>query len=344
MYYLAYPSKASGSSVNNRVLVFDLLSNAYSVDLLSLNAFCTFNAGSDWDVLYSGSSSSGKVYAHTLAPNEIVSKTHSDFTGTFTNARYLPTRWGGDTDSPVIEISRTATVNGLSGTINNLVGTIDRAATTGDYLSPVFNIPIYSLDKAYWNERFPSASGDVIFTIRAASSEAGITTIPWSSEYTNPSGSDISGYTADATTPYLQYYLSLTTGNVLDTPIVYKANGYVVKILYNAQGSAGETTIPLHWISGWSNFGYPLNDKLLRKINVYYESESAGTLALKFENYEGESDTFSIDLSKYQNFYEEYFTDGALRGRRFKLDVSESSLKKLRIKEIDLIFDLEPAV
>ena len=78
-YYMTYTSGEGGLSTNDRVLVYDLLSNSYAIDKLSINVFCAFNSGTDWGVLYSGSSTNGKVYAHSRSSYELIHGTHSDF-------------------------------------------------------------------------------------------------------------------------------------------------------------------------------------------------------------------------------------------------------------------------
>ncbi len=339
VYYLSYTSKSSGSSTNDKILVFDLLSNAYSIDTFGVNCFTIFNSGSDWDVLYSGGSNSGKVYIHANPSYEIKHSKHSDFTGTFTNSRYIPVSVGGDSDNPVIEISRTATIDSLTGNINSMTGTIDRDSFTGNYISQALEVSASSYDKIYWNEDLGSG-GNITFAIRSSATEDGLTLASWSSEYTNPDGSDISGLTANT---YVQYRTSLTTGSYTYSPELYKSNNYVIKLTYLKEGSTGETTIPFHWKSGWLDLGYPHAKKTLKKVICYHEGTS-GTLTLKFTNYEGDSDTFNINLSTYPTQYSEYFTTGKFLGQMFNLDISNSDLNSLVIKKIILVFDVEPFV
>jgi hypothetical protein len=339
-YYLAYPSKATGSSTNNRVLIFDILSNAYDIDKLSVNCFTAFNSGTDWDILYYGSSTDGKVYSYAEQTYEVVHNKHSDFTGTFTNARYIPTTAGGDANNPVIEIARTGDVDSMSGTIDNLTGTIDRDSLTGTYVSQGLNIGASTYDKLYWNESMVSGGDDVTIAIRSASTEAGLSSASWSSEFTDPSGSDISGETAD---DWVQYRISLTTDDYGHSPTVYRANNYNVKLTYRKLAATTETSIPIHWKSGWTDLGYPGYVKSLKKIYVYHEG-TAGTLTLTFSNFEGDTDTFNIDLSTYPNSYTEYFTAGKFIGELFNLDITNDDLNSLEIKKIIVIFDVEPLV
>lgn len=89
-YYMTYMSRKSGETTNNRVLVYDLLTKAYVIDLLNINAFTVFRSGTDVEALYSGASGSGNVYAHNETIKEVVHKTHDDLSGTFDDMRYIP--------------------------------------------------------------------------------------------------------------------------------------------------------------------------------------------------------------------------------------------------------------
>lgn len=345
VYYLSYASKQSGTSTNNRILLYDLLSNAFSIDLFSSNVFCTLNSGTDWGMLYSGSSTDGKVYSHTNVPNEVVHKSHSDFTGSFNNTRYIPVNstsgvpLGGIADDPVIEISRTELISEMSGNISSQTGSIGRSVNTSNYTSPVMQLGATSFDKIYWNERFPSSGGDITFAIRANTTNATCNASSWSDEFTNPSGSDISAITANE---YVQYRATMNTTDMAYTPTLYKANGYVVKLLYKKTGIRSESTVPLHYRSGWFDLGSPVK-KSLTKIYVFHEG-TTGTLTLKFSNFEGDFDTFNINLAEYPYSYSEYFTTGKLVGELFNLDITETSLNPVKIKKIILIYKDEPFV
>ncbi len=341
IYYLAYTSEKTGASVNDKVLIFDLLSNAYSIDLLSLNAFCAFNSGSDWGVLYSGSSTNGKVYAHSQTVHEVIHKTQSDFAGTWDTMRYIPTRWGGDINSPVLEIAWTQSIDTLTGIVNNMAGDVNRPGTSGTYFSQVLQLGASSFDKLYWNESIPASGGDVSLAIRTGATATACTLAAFSSSFNDPTGSDISGVTPN---DFLQYKIAMTTSNIDYTPNVYNANNYVVKLTYNLEGVSTESSIPFHLKSGWVDMGASAFEKSLRSIYCWYESEGTGTLTLKFENDVGDSDTFSIDLKEHPSYYEERFTGGSLKGKLFDLDIIENSLKDLRIKRIVVKYDVEPII
>lgn len=343
-YSLAYTSSKSGGTVNNRVLVLDLLSKAFSIDTLSINAFTVLKGGSDVEILYSGGSASGKVYAHSDSTKEIIHRRHSDFTGTFTEMRYIPTDADGDAESPVLELSRTATIDALVGTIDSLTGTIDRSSLTGNYISQPLTVGASRYDKIYWNETSPTSGSNVTFAVRSAATVDSLGAGPWiawSSEYSDPSGSDISANTANAV---IQYRASLTTDDLSFTPTIYKANNFNIKLTYNIAGATDETAVGMRWHSGWLDLGLPGRKKQLRKMYIRYDSASTGTLNFNLSTYDGHSDSYAIDLTTYPSEYVEYFHEGSFLGELFLLDITESSLNAFKIKSIILVFDVEPLV
>ena len=337
-YYLTYTSEKVGTTTNNRILVLDLISNAYAIDTISVNCFCAFNSGSDWGVLYSGDSNDGDVFAHTSAIQEVIHRRHSDFSGTFTDARYIPTAWGGDAESPVIEISWDDTIDDLSGSIDSQSGDVNRDTTHGTYVSPVLYLQSSAFDKLYWNETIPGAGGDVTFQVRSGASSAACQTASWGTAVTDPTGSDISGETANT---YVQYRVSLDTTDIDYTPTVYKVGNFVVKLGYFQEGSAVESSVPLRWRSGWTDLGYPTQTKELTKFYIYHEGED-GTLTVTFENFEGDTDSFEIALNEYTSHYFEYFTGGEFIGEKFRVDITNDDLNDLKIKEVGVLYDVAP--
>jgi hypothetical protein len=331
-YYLTYASKKTGVANNNRILIYDLITNAFSTDIISANCFATFNSGTDWDTLYYGSSTDGKVYNYTFQAYEVNHRKHSDFAGTFTNARYIPTAVGGDANAPVIEIARTATIDSLVGTIDSLVGTIDRGTLTGFYTSDSLNLAASSYDKLYWNEELKSSGDNITLAIRSATSDSAITSATWSSEYSDPSGSDISALTAD---DWMQYRISLTTDAYTHSPNLLN----YVRLTYFKEAASSETSIPMRWRSGWWDF-LPGYKKILRKIQVYYVG-NVGTFNIKFENSKSETDTFAINMNDNPDFYESYFVNG-LTDELFRVDITNNDLNSLTIRKIVLTMDIYP--
>lgn len=495
MYYLAYAAEETSVAHNDRVLVFDLLSNAYSIDLLNINCFTAFNSGDDWGTLYGGGSDTGKVYSFEKTDNRILHRRHDDFVGLWDDMRYIPESIGGDSQSPVLEIARTETIDELTGTIDALVGSIDRQDKQGDYVSQVMAIDAISFDKLYWHETIPLTGGDVTIKLRTSSvneqnlilndcfefwdnapainiinapndwtaaststtviacqsdtttiygniysarvnTEATITQVllngtnyqgktlvfdawtncastiadkayieiddgistarayrhslvtgwentattlainatatsitlrcallsnadapayfdkvmcleassatnnwtDWSSAYTNPTGSDISGETMNS---YLQYLIEMNTYNESYTPNILERDGYAIKLTYNKEGVAQTNNIPMEWRSGWLDFNKPMYTKVLRQIIVYHEG-TEGELTITFENFDGDTDEFVIDLAQYPNRYREYFTTGAFTGRFFRITVDNDDDNELKIRRLEIIYDCNP--
>jgi len=498
MYYLAYTSLASGESFNNRVLALDTIRKAYTIDLLNISSFASFNSGSDWGILYAGASDSGNVYAYSQDINEVVHKRHSDFVGLWDDMRYIPTAVGGDANDPILEISRTETIDELVGTINSMTGTIDRQDYIGHYTSQPLTVTASSFDKLYWNETNPSGNsvtfqirtsatgdnnllhndsfefwdngpyqptsveepndwlftqggtggaatasttethvgtysakltkpntGNTIITRKLAATayrgqamtfkgwmksantvnkkvyfevndgatvrqyhytnsaaweqastsltvSATANTIStmcvinsdanavayfdqvmlvngttnnndwsaWSSAYTNSSGSDISGVTG---ANYVQYLINLTTDDLTETPKIVKQGGFNVRILYNKEGTAAATDIPMHWTTGWIDFGQPSKPKILRSLETYHLGTS-GNLVITFTDFEGDTDVFTIDLAADSNKYKAYFTNGAMRGTLFKVDIEATGIIPVRVDKLIVHMDVEPYV
>jgi hypothetical protein len=340
-YYLTYTSKKSGGSSNNRVIVFDTLSKGYSIDTLNINVFHVLKSGSDVEILYSGGSATGKIYAHSDSTKEIIHRRASDFTGTYTEMRNRSI----DSEDPELELARTATIDALVGTIDSLTGTIDRSSTTGNYISQPLTVGASRYDKIYWNETLPTAGSNVTFAVRSAATVDSLGNGPftsWSSEVSDPSGSDISANTANAV---IEYRISMTTDDLAYTPTVYKGNNFNVRLTYAIAGATDETTIPITWRSGWLDLGSPTYKKQLRKIIVDYDSASTGTLNIGFETYgDGNSDSFAIDLANYPSEYIEYFANGSLLGELFRITITESSLNPIKVKSIRVVYDIEPNV
>lgn len=348
IYYLAYTSSSSGASFNDRVLKLNLISNTYTIDLLPIASFCTFSSGSDWDVLYATVSGEltprGTVVAFSETVHDVVHRRHPDFSGTWDDMRYIPTRWGGNINNPELEIARIETIDNLTGTIDNLTGDINREDTDGNYISQVLDLGADSFDKLYWHETIPDTGGDVEFYLRSAAASTDLTIggTNWGSAFSDPSGSDVSSVTAHR---YAQYKIELSTDDIDYTPTVHGTGGYVVKLTYDLEGTALESTIPMRLTTGFDDYGYKGHTKKLTKLYVFYEATSAGgTLTLEFSNQDGDTDTFDIDLTTYPTEYIEYFTDGAFLGEKIKLDINERSLNDLKIKRIYTIYDVEPLI
>jgi len=343
-YYMAYTSAASGATANNRVLIYDLLSKAYSIDTSNIGIFSTLRGGNDIEILYAGDVANGNIYSYTSGAHDIINKTQADFSGSFTNAWYLPFAGGGDSQNALLQIARLATIDALVGTIDSLTGTIERNTLTGSYISPPYTVGASSLNNIYWNETLPTAGSAVTMAIRTAptvDSLGNASWSAWSSEYSNPSGSNISAVSANNV---VQYRISMTTDTYASTPTVYSNNIYAVDLSYSTIQANGETTIPVEWTSGWLDLGAPAYKKGLQKIYIQYESGGTGNMTVKLNNYTGRSSTFNVDLQANPSEFIEYFTNGMFIGELFNIDIIENSLNPLKIKRILITYNIQPLV
>lgn len=293
-YQLSYTSNESGDTANNRVLIFDVVRNAYALDYKNIDSYCVMGGGSDTGILYSGSSGTdGTVYAHEYGESILAKRYASEFNaGTFTTARVYNTE-----KNPIMEIAWTITIDEAVGTIDTHAygadAIIDRPATSGTWVSPTYYLNASSLDKLYWNESLGS-TGDVTFQIRTGATAGACAVAAWSAAFTDPNGSDISGLTANV---YLQVKINLTTSNILYSPELYVSNGYLFRITYLKAGSTYESDFLSEWQSGWNDFDLPGYRKLIERIKVFYIADE-GTMTVGYMNERGDlSHTFDIDMS-----------------------------------------------
>ena len=294
-YYLAYTSQAAGGTDNNKVLVYNLTRDAYSIDTKAINVFEAFDSGDDIGMLYHGSSETdGYVYVDDGSTKFISTRLKSDFDlGTFDDARAI-----GTESNPELEISWDITIDEAVGTIDThsygASAIIDRPDTDGTWTSQIYNINARELEKMQWHENLENNVGDVTFQVRCAAASAGIAAASWSTAVTTPSGSDLTGLTADN---YCQVRSNLSTTDITVTPNLYKKGNYVWKMYYQEAGSTSEPAFTSEYRSGWLNFGVPGYKKLITRIKVYYQGDT-GSLTFNFRNDQDDVDrTFTIDLT-----------------------------------------------
>jgi hypothetical protein len=352
-YQLAYQSKDTGSGVNDRVLILDTVRNSYVIDTKKISVFEVFGSGDDFNTLYSGSSDTdGMVFAHTLTPANLTLRYLSDFeAGTADSIVY-----NGTEDDPSLEIGWGVDIDSVTATLDSYTdATIDRPGTTGTWLSPPFNIRASSLEKLYWNEDLNSY-GDVTFAVRTAASEAAISSASWSSEFSNPAGSDISGVAGNE---WLQLRATLTTSNIQYSPNIFLNDNFVIKLAYNRTGSDLEDDFLTLWQGGFDNLGnkqYENSPKRIKQYIIYYEG-TEGTISVTTNNEENTvSHTFDIDLSVlpadsssdnyYGNNTQKIFsyipsvTDTLPTGRQLQFTVSSSGTTQWKINKLIVIYDI----
>jgi hypothetical protein len=358
-YQLAYTSRSTGATHNDRVLVYDTTRDAYSVDTRNVNCFATFSSGTDFGILYEGASdTTGRIFAQEAATPILIKNLKSELdAGTFS-----ATVSSGEETSPVLSIGEDETIDGGSaGTIDTETGIIDRLATSGTWTSPAYQINATGLTLLQWNEDLNSY-GDVTFQIRTGATLGALAAASYSSSFTNPAGSDISAVTASV---YIQVKISLSTSDITVTPELYVNDGYMFKITYERSGDEAETTIPSIWESGWRDFQAPGFKKWIRRIKVFYRGTD-GTMTVNYRNDQDDVDnSFTIDLSQdpsantvtlgednYQGdntnkIYVHYTpantaTQGAPVGQFWKLNITESGTTVWNVDKIEVLYAVEP--
>ena len=351
-YYLGYTSSSSGATSNNRVLMYDLLSKSFNIDTSNIGIFTVEKGGNDIEVLYAGDSNNGNVYSYTNGTRDIRNVTQADFSGTFTNAWYLPVAGGGDPQNALITLANTTTVDALAGTIDSLCGTVQYGCSYGgSYVSPPYDVNAVSYNDIYWNETLPTAGSSVTMQVRSATADSAINSATWCAPVSNPSGSNISSCAGGAVT---QYKINISTDTLSNSPTIYSTNNYVVDLSYNISQGASETTIPFEWKSGWLDFAAPAYKKSLQKIYIEYASAGTGTMNVQINNWTstgtqtnynyGTPVNFSINLATNPSEYIEYFPNGQYNGELFNIDITESSLNALQIKRIVFMYSIQPLI
>jgi len=359
-YHLAYTSSSSGSTTNNRVLVYDQVRDSWVKDTKEIKTFTAFDAGTDFGVLYMGSATTdGKVYADEGAPSILLKRYSSEIDlGTFDDvANY------GTEGTPTIELAWDLTIDNWSGgTIDDLTGDIDRPTTTGTWVSPIFQINADGLVLLYWNETLGS-TGNVTFAIRSASTSGGIAAASYSSEFTSPSGSDVSGLTANL---FTQIRISLSTTDIDFTPQIFVSSGYLFKMDYTKSGVTTETSIFSLWQSGWTDLDVKGYKKFIHRFKVFY-SGTSGTMTFNYKNDEGDVDnSFTIDLSVNPTTnvvsageYDHYEGDNTNKiftfyppansettrsaiGHYFMFKVTEPGNKDWSLRNVELLYTVQP--
>lgn len=289
-YYLAYTSSESGSSVNDKVLLFNLSRDAYVEDSMKVNSFAAFDSGDDAGVLFSGSSDvDGTVYAHA----DSYSKLGYRHLSQVVDGTLYRTLSSGEEQTPMITLGDNTHWEDLGTGAWEDSGdwTWTMRYQAGTWTSPVVQINAASLDKLYWNEAL-GASGDITFAIRTGATAVDCAAAAWSSEVTTPSGSDISGITANA---FVQIRASLSTTSWTETPSIFVTDSFMIRMTYKKSGIDTEPSYLSFWQTGLTNMGSE-SPKRIKEFQVYY-SGTSGTMTITYVSDAGVERSFDIDLS-----------------------------------------------
>lgn len=366
-YRLAYASTQSGASSSNRVILYDMVRNDFVKDTENINVWAIFGSNGDFGGLYSGSSGAdGNILAQSQQPTELIVKYLSDFnSGTFSNTASFGTQ-----TQPVVSLSLPTWANWNVEWKNMGSSTWQANAQPGTWISPIYQINASALSTVQWNTSMPSGTSDTI-AVRTASTSAGISSASWSSEFSNPGGSNISAVSANN---YIQIRITFNTNNLGITPSVYVQNNYAIELIYSPAQSSAETTIPTTWTSGWmdlvtSPYLFYMSNfpKSIKEIDVYYEG-TQGSLNVNIQNLKGDSsEEFTVSLSNPIDQIS-YFGPGTsepvgspgnymvyvwkapingsgglsgLYGDKWMLNLSESGNTAWRVERIAIRYDLQ---
>ncbi len=359
-FSLSYTSDASGESANNKVLVYDLIRDAYVVDSKKINSFASFSAGDDYGVLYSGSSGAdGNIYAHEFSQPTLKLRYKSEFDeGTFDDARVIGTEklpvmelaWDCTIDGWLTELqTKNASINTIDDIITYLPNAIiDRPDTDGTWVSPVYDLNVNTFDKLYWNETLDVA-GDVTFQIRTDDNLAFSSPSGYSTAVSDPTGSDISGVTGER---FVQIRANLSTTDIDFSPELETISGFMIRMTYFKAGGTKESAFLTKYDSGFKNFGAS-NWKFLKRMRVFYTG-ILGTIEIRSYNQDGTDITFSIDLSVdpdaisddgytgnneskvYTHYYQANEEGEAPIGRYWRFEMTDESTNSWAVQKLEI--------
>lgn len=360
-YRMSYTSVATGSGVNDRVLLFDIVRNSYTKDTENINVWALYNSADDYGALYSGSSTTnGIILSHSTQPTSLIYRYQADLdAGTYTNT--ISSNATGDPNDLQLSLGQVTWANATGAWNAQGSQTWQVSASPGTWVSGISQINASSFSKLYWNQ-FLQTSGTATIAIRTADTAANIPAAAWSSEFSNPAGSDISGVSANR---FIQVRVRLGTSDFTTTPYLYIQDNFMIKLVYSQTGSSAETAIPSTWNTGWLDLvsSFPLSNypKTVREIDVYYNVPVGATGSMNFtiQNLKGTySQQFTIDLSQqqltnpnvfgYQDFHVyRWLPAGAgqnLVGDKFLVQLSENSLTQWKVQRIVFRYGVNPYV
>jgi len=339
--YLAYTDRASNVTYNNRVLLYDTLTDNFSIEHKKIDSFCTLSGSDDWGEIYYGDSQNGFVYKEeTTISGEVFSKL-SEFrpSGTLSNLFVF-----GTEESPTLELGGRYTLDRMTGSsLDDWTGSAlddfpSAYAPSGTYISPVLQLNASNLYYMYWNETLGDY-GDATVALRTSTTSAGLSGT-WSSEYSNALGSDITGETAQ---DWLQFRITLSSfdPNKDSTPQLYVKNDYLFKLTYGVTGTEVETAIDCDWRSGYLQFTPQATPVRLRRFEIDHDG-SDGLLSCIWElDNESVSGIFTVNLANDTKTYKSPFPTTAF-GKRGRFRLKYNDIEDLTIKAVNLLLSPQP--
>lgn len=349
-YYMAYTSLNSGAANNDKVLVFDVTRNAYVEDTYHVDSFAAYDSGEDAGTLFTGSSEvDGSIYAHSDSFQKLTYRYLSQLQGGTSDSVFV----GGDEEDPVITLGDNLTWADSGATTWDASGSATWLFDdqTGFWYSPIVQVNAANYDKLTWNESL-GEGGNITFAIRSGATSAATSAAAFSSEYSTPSGSDVSGLTANV---FVQLRASLSTTSWVVSPELFVSDSFMMKLSYTKSGSGAEPSYLSLWQGGITNMGTE-SPKRVKEIQVFYTGDS-GTLTLSYESEKGTVRTFDIDLSidpassatdayfgtnedKIFTFIPD-FSDQPV-GRNWRFKVSENGTERWKVQRIVARIEILP--
>ena len=366
-YYLSYNDDTDGTVYNNKVLIIDLITGSWTIDKKNVACFSSWNSGTDWGELYTGSSDTTGLVVREDSDIATQSDTVIDLESelddqTAGNARVVTQTIasGGTEAAPTLKITSQANLDDdwgasivstmTTGTVADLDSLEDNetVAPSGTYISPAYLVNAKTLGSISWTE-IVGTNGYVRFWVRTGSTIALCNAASWNGPYDGGSA-DISAVTADVYVQYMckLYVLASDTANFADTYLMIGAgdNAFVVKITYG-YGTAAETAIELIYTSQWLDFSWVSQSfkrlrKRIRAVKVVYETTVNETLVFGYQ-VDGSTTRIdvSLDLLATQEFVVYAFPLGVYPNT-LKFRLYENSANNLKIKKIIFTVSSEP--
>ena len=344
--YLSYTDVSTTNTYNDRVLIYDTLTDNFIIDTKTIDSFTTLDGADDWGEIYWGDSQIGKVYQEEVTVGGITYNKISDIRPNGTLAGMFAYNLESD---PYLELGGHYTLDRMAGSsLNDWVGSAlddfpSAYEISGTYTSPPININAGGLLYAYWNESAVGDNTDVTLAMRTSNLSAGLSGA-YSSEYTDPAGSDISSETAEE---WLQFRVTMSSigvsaSNREFTPRIYKRGGYAIKLTYNVLGSAAETSVDCNWRGGYLQLTPEASESRLRRFMIDHDG-TAGQLSCIWDvDYQSISGIFTVDLSNNNKTYHSPFPVNAF-GKRVRLELAYESIDNLIIKAVNVLHSPQPS-
>ena len=342
--YLSYADRTTNVTHNNRVLIYDFLSDNFIIDRnKNIDSFCTFSGGDDWGEIYYGDSVYGFVYQEDVTIAGVTYDRLSQFRpGGSLSACFI---WNTETD-PYLELGGHYTFDRMAGSCFNDYGSATTPsywngfptnyAVSGYYKSPALGINAKGFNYAFWNQTLGDY-GYVSVQFRTSSTSAGLSAA-WSSVYQNPAGSDISGLTAN---DWAQFMITLSSTSLSATPRIHSLGGYIFKFTYRVTGALTEEIIDADWRGGYMQLTSEGNYSRLKRFEIDHEGTDGQLSCIWDMDNNSVSGIHCINLNTYPKNYHTSFPLTAF-GRRLRIELKYENIEDLTIKAINILHSVQP--